>query len=138
MYPKPVQSRFLNDSRFDLHATALLGLRPRPRKKVDEAGAVSTFDQMLGKLLAARAVDRHHPFRLAQFERGEQRGIIRADGGRDNGRRGDQLHRLPPCWCGSSAYQVGPPSTRIGSFSALLTLWESITAAVGLASRPIA
>src|SRR5277367_276001 len=47
MYPKPVQSRFLNDSRFDLHATALLGLRPRPRKKVDEAGAVSTFDQCL-------------------------------------------------------------------------------------------
>jgi hypothetical protein len=22
---------------------------------------------------------------------------------------------LPPCWCGSSAYQVRPPSTRIGS-----------------------
>ena len=33
------------------------------------------------------------------------------------GRGGDGLHRLPPCWCGSSAYQVGPPSTRIGSFS---------------------
>src|SRR6516165_274638 len=24
---------------------------------------------------------------------------------------------LPPCWCGSSAYQLRPPSTRIGSFS---------------------
>src|ERR1700692_4686922 len=47
--------------------------------------------------------------------------IIRAGGGRDSGRGGDRLHRLPPCWCGSSAYQVGPPSTRIGSFSALLS-----------------
>src|SRR5260370_15294594 len=27
---------------------------------------------------------------------------------------------LPPCWCGSSAYQVRPPSTRIGSFSRLM------------------
>src|SRR6516162_654185 len=44
----------------------------------------------------------------------------------------------PPCWCGSSAYQVGPPSTRIGSFSALLTLWLSMMAAVGLASREAA
>src|SRR5271166_526699 len=25
------------------------------------------------------------------------------------------MHRLPPCWCGRSAYQVRPPSTRIGS-----------------------
>src|SRR5208283_849626 len=46
--------------------------------------------------------------------------------------------RLPPCWCGSSAYQVRPPSTRIGSFSALLTLWLSMMAAVGLASREAA
>src|SRR5271157_5056291 len=53
---------------------------------------------MPGKLLAARTVDRHNPFRFAQFERGEQRDIIRAGGGRDNGRRGDRIHRLPPCW----------------------------------------
>src|SRR5271166_1255419 len=72
---------------------------------------------MLGKLLAARTVDRYNPFRFAQFERGEQRDIIRVGGGRDSGRGGDRLHRLPPCWCGSSAYQVRPPSTRIGSFS---------------------
>ena len=32
----------------------------------------------------------------------------------------------------------GPPSTRIGSFSALLTLWLSMIAAVGLASRAAA
>ncbi len=42
-----------------------------------------------GKFLAARTVDRHNPFRFAQFERGEQRDIIRAGGGRDNGRGGD-------------------------------------------------
>ena len=125
MNPKPVQSRFLNDDRFDLHAVALLGLRPRPRKKVEQASAVSTLDPMLGKLVAARTVDRHNPFRFAQFERGEQRDIIRAGGGRDSGRGGDRLHRLPPCWCGSSAYQVRPPSTRIRSFSALLMLWLS-------------
>src|SRR5208282_3940243 len=41
MDPKPVQSRFLNDDCFDLHAIALLGLRPRPRKKVEQAGASS-------------------------------------------------------------------------------------------------
>src|SRR5271165_2128643 len=56
MNPKPVQSRFLNDDRFDLYAVALLGLRPRPRKKVEQTGAVSTLDHMLGKLLAARTV----------------------------------------------------------------------------------
>src|SRR5271165_5918999 len=39
---------------------------------------------------------------------------------------------------GSSAYQVRPPSTRIGSFSALLTLWLSMMAAIGLASREAA
>src|SRR5208337_4787293 len=50
-----------------------------------------------------------------QFERGEQRDTIRPGGGRDNGRGGDKIHRLPPCWCGRSAYQVRPPSTRIGS-----------------------
>ena len=72
---------------------------------------------MLGKLFASRTVDRHNPFGFAQFERGEQRDIIREGGGRDSGRGGDGLPRLPPCWCGSSAYQVGPPSTRIGSFS---------------------
>ena len=38
MDPKSVQSRFLNDDRFDRHAIALLGLRPRPRKKVEQAG----------------------------------------------------------------------------------------------------
>ena len=123
--PAALQSRFLNDDHFDLRATALLGLRPRPRKKVDEAAAVSTRDHMLGKLLAAQAVDRHDPFRFAQFQRGEQRGIFRAGGGHDNGRAGDRSHRLPPCWCGSSAYQVGPPSTRMGSvivlFVSLLT-----------------
>src|SRR5208337_2604702 len=54
-------------------------------------------------------------FRFAQFERGEQRDTIRPGGGRDNGRGGDKIHRLPPCWCGRSAYQVRPPSTRIGS-----------------------
>jgi hypothetical protein len=47
MDPKPVQSRFLNDDCFDLHAVALLGLRPRPRKKVEQAGAVSTLNQIL-------------------------------------------------------------------------------------------
>src|SRR5271165_671824 len=46
----------------------------------------------------------------------EANSIIRAGGGRDSGRGGDRLHRLPPCWCGSSAYQVRPPSARIGSF----------------------
>jgi hypothetical protein len=81
MNPKPVQSRFLNDDRLDLHAGALLGFRPRPRKKVEQAGAVSTLNHMLGKLLTARAVDRHNPFRFAQLERGEQRDIIRACGG---------------------------------------------------------
>ena len=80
--------------------------RYRPRKKVEQAGATSTLKHMLRKLLAARTVDRHNPFRFAQFERGEQRDIIRAGGGRDSGRGGDRLHRLPPCWCGSSAYQV--------------------------------
>ena len=114
MNPEPVQSCFLNDDRFDRRATALLGLRPRPRKKVEQAGAVPALDRMPGILLAARTVDRHNPFRFAQFERGEQRGIIRAGGGRDNGRGGNE-HRLPPCWRGSSAYQVRPPSTRIGS-----------------------
>src|SRR5208337_312294 len=54
-----------------------------------------------------------------QFERGEQRDTIRPGGGRDNGRGGDKIHRLPPCWCGRSAYQVRPPSTRIGSVLAL-------------------
>jgi hypothetical protein len=54
MNPKPVQSRFLNDDRFDLHAVALLGLRPRPLQKVEQAGAVSTLNHMLGELLAAR------------------------------------------------------------------------------------
>src|SRR5271157_4065822 len=39
---------------------------------------------------------------------------------------------------GSSAYQVRPPSTRIGSFSALFTLWLSMIAAVGLAWREAA
>src|SRR5208282_5607359 len=86
------------DDRFDLHAIALLGLRPRPGKKVEQAGAVPTLNPMPGKLLAARTVDRHNPFRFAQFERGEQSDIIRAGGGRDSGRRGDRLHRLPPCW----------------------------------------
>jgi hypothetical protein len=117
MDPKSVQSRFLNDDHFDRPAVTLLGLRPRPRKKVEQTGAVSALDRMPGILLAARTVDRHNPFRLAQFERGEQRGIIRSGGGRDNGRGGDE-HQLPPCWCGSSAYQVGPPSTRIGSSNA--------------------
>ena len=28
------------------------------------------------------------------------------------------MHRLPPCWCGRSAYQYRPPSTRIGSVMA--------------------
>src|SRR5271157_2769661 len=115
MNPKPVQSRFLNDDRLHLHPIALTGLRSRARKKVEQAGAVSALDHMLGKLLAARTVDRHNPLGFAQFERGEQRVIIRAGGGRDNGRGGDGLHRLPPCWWGSSAYQVRPPSTRIGS-----------------------
>src|SRR5271165_2480908 len=46
----------------------------------------------------------------------EANSIIRAGGGRDSGRGGDRLHRLPPCWWGSSACQVRPPSTRIGSF----------------------
>jgi hypothetical protein len=92
MNPKPVQSRFLNDDRFDLHAVAQLGFRPRPRKKVEQAGAVSTLNHRLGELLAARAVDRHNPFRFAQLERGEQRDIIRAGGGRDNGRGGDGIH----------------------------------------------
>src|SRR5271165_5090153 len=135
MEPKSVQSRFLNDDRSDLRAIALTGLRSRARKKVEQAGAVSALDHMLGKLLAARPVDRHNPFRFAQFERGEQRDIMRAGGGRDSGRGGDRLHRLPPGWRGSSAYQVRPPSTRIGSFSALFTLWLSMMAAVGLASR---
>src|SRR5271166_3885444 len=126
-------------SRLDAHQPhSGVPIRPRPRKKVEQAAAVSTLDHMLGKLLAARTVDRHNPFLFAQFERGEQRDIIRAGGGRDSGRGGDGLHRLPPCWCGSSAYQVGPPSTRIGSFSALLTLWLSMIAAVGLASRAAA
>ena len=78
MNPKPVQSRFLNDDRFDLRAVALLGLRPRPRKKVKQPSAVSTLDHMLGKLLAAGTVDRDNPFRFAQFERGEQRDTPRA------------------------------------------------------------
>ena len=34
---KPVQSRFLNDDRFDRRPIALLGLRPRSRKKVEQA-----------------------------------------------------------------------------------------------------
>ena len=87
-----------------------------------QASAVSTLNHMLGKLLAARIVDRHNPFRFTQFERGVQRDIIRAGGGRDSGRGGDRLHRLPPCWCGSSAYQVRPPSTRIGSSSPVFRL----------------
>src|SRR5215472_1792389 len=34
---------------------------------------------------------------------------------------------LPPCCCGSSAYQVGPPSTRIGSFNdSLMRRFEKI------------
>ena len=37
MNSEPVQSRFLNDDRFDLHAVALLGLRHRPRKKLEQA-----------------------------------------------------------------------------------------------------
>ena len=65
--PKPVQSRFLNDDRFDLHAVALLGLRPRPRKKVERASAASTPDPMLGKLLAARTVDRHEPISICSI-----------------------------------------------------------------------
>src|SRR5271169_4397858 len=73
----------------------------------------------------ARTVDRYNPFRFAQFERGEQRDIIRVGGGRDSGRGDDRLHRLPPCWCGSSAYQVRPPSTRIGSFETALMAWFS-------------
>src|SRR5208282_6070228 len=64
MDPKSVQSGFLNDDRFDRHAIALLGLRPRPRKKVEQAGAVSALDHMPGKFLAARTVDRHNPFGL--------------------------------------------------------------------------
>ena len=75
---KPVQFRFLNDDRFDPNAIALLGLRPPPGKKVEQAGAVPAHDgPVLGKLLAARTVDRHNPFQFAQFERGEQRDIIR-------------------------------------------------------------
>jgi hypothetical protein len=35
MDSKLLQSRFLNDDRFDPHAKTLLGLRPRPRKKLD-------------------------------------------------------------------------------------------------------
>src|SRR6516225_6231218 len=78
--------------------TAFTGARqrcsafPPAAKTVEQAGAVSPLNDRLGKLLAARAVDRHHPFRFAQFERGEQRDIIRADGGCDCGRRGDGLH----------------------------------------------
>ena len=40
MNPEPVQSSFLNDDRFDLHAVALLGLLPRPRKKLKQAGLI--------------------------------------------------------------------------------------------------
>jgi hypothetical protein len=62
--------------------TAFTGARqrcsafPPAAKTVEQAGAVSPLNDRLGKLLAARAVDRHHPFRFAQFERGEQRDII--------------------------------------------------------------
>jgi hypothetical protein len=35
MNPKSVQSRFLNNDHLDPHAIALLGLRPRRRKKVE-------------------------------------------------------------------------------------------------------
>jgi hypothetical protein len=92
MNPKPVQSGFLNDDRFHPLAAALLGLRPQPGKQVEQASPVPALDTMPGKLLAARAVDRHNPSRFAQFERDEQRGIMRPDGGRDRGRRGDGLH----------------------------------------------
>src|SRR5271166_303918 len=64
--PKPVQSRFLNDDRFDPHAIALLGLRPRPGKKVEQAGTVP--DPMPGKLLAARTVDRHNSISICSSE----------------------------------------------------------------------
>ena len=43
-----------------------------------QAGAVPTLDNMLGKLLAARTVDRHNPFRFAQFERGDLISFARA------------------------------------------------------------
>jgi hypothetical protein len=41
---------------------------------------------------------------------------------------GDAPHQLPPCWCGSSAYQVGPAPTRIGSFFNLDTLAQEFQA----------
>jgi hypothetical protein len=87
---------------------------PRSRKKVEQAVAVTARDRMPGKFLAARTVDRYNPFRLAQFEQSEQRGIIRWGAGRNNGRGGDGLYlvasmlvwklslpspgRRPPAW----------------------------------------
>src|ERR1700753_912464 len=93
MNPKTVQSSLLNDQNLYRDAAALLGFRFQARKKDEHRSAVTARNDMLGNLLLARTVGGPQPLRLAQFERGEQRVRVIADGGLDSGCGGLGLHR---------------------------------------------
>src|SRR4051794_5631961 len=137
MQPEAVEARLLDDDHPDRHAGPPLRRRPQPGEQVEQRATVAAAHRMLGQLLAAGRAHGHEPARLAQLERREELGIIRPAGGWRRGRGVIGRHRSPPCCpVATPTYQAEPPSTRMGSFSAPLTLWLSMIAAVGLASLP--
>src|SRR3954467_2854987 len=126
MRPEAVEAGLLDDDHPDRHAGPPLRRRPQPGEQVEQRATVAAAHGMLGQLLAAGRAHGHEPARLAQLERREELGIIPPAGGLRRGRGVTGRHRSPPC-CPVAAptYQAEPPSTRMGSFSVVLTLWVS-------------
>ena len=87
---------FLDDDDPDRRSGPLLGLIPQACQTIEQPGSVTAGDRVLRHLLAAWRQRGHEPPRSAQFQRNENRGNIRTDGGIALDKMVVGRHRSPP------------------------------------------
>ena len=96
MDPEAVEPGLLDDEDANHRPDTALHRRAQAPQKGKKPAAVAARDIMPGDLLAARRTARHEPARAAEFERDEERAILRPGDGGAVGREVLGAHRSPP------------------------------------------